>query len=168
MDTLMLTRAAGVSQFSLCHCQTSINTPLAPLSIKSGIFFQLSTEYFLSKDWRSHLKKKKKRGHQTAESFCRASNFKDLQSYIHQLLFMWTQVKDSNLCLSFFYVKLETLGVFPSLFHFPVVKNILCNTRDMSSIPDQGTKIPNATEQLSPHATTRESVRCIKRSHIMQ
>ena len=35
-------------------------------------------------------------------------------------------------------------------------------------IPGGETKIPRATEQLSPCATTRESVPCNKRSHMMQ
>ena len=33
----------------------------------------------------------------------------------------------------------------------PVVKNPPCNAEDAGSIPDQGTKIPRATGQLSPH-----------------
>ena len=40
----------------------------------------------------------------------------------------------------------------------PVVKNPLCNAGDMGSTPGQGTKIPHALEQLSPHATTTEPV----------
>ena len=39
-----------------------------------------------------------------------------------------------------------------------MVKNLPCNVRDVSSIPDWGTKIPHAKEQLSPHATSRELV----------
>ena len=42
----------------------------------------------------------------------------------------------------------------------PVVKNPLCNARDVGSTRDWGTKIPRAMEQLSQHTTTRESVRC--------
>ena len=42
----------------------------------------------------------------------------------------------------------------------PVVKNLPSNARDMGSIPGRGTKIPHATEQLSPRATTREKAEC--------
>ena len=35
-----------------------------------------------------------------------------------------------------------------------VVKNPPCNVEDMGSIPDWGTKIPHAEEQLSPWAKT--------------
>ena len=35
-----------------------------------------------------------------------------------------------------------------------VVKNLLCDVRDMCSIPGQGTDIPHPVEQLSPHAVT--------------
>jgi len=42
----------------------------------------------------------------------------------------------------------------------PVVKNPLCNARDMGSIPDRGTRIPHAMEHLSQHTTTREFVHC--------
>ena len=37
----------------------------------------------------------------------------------------------------------------------PVVKNPPSNARDAGSIPGQGTKIPRAVEQQSPHATIR-------------
>ena len=37
----------------------------------------------------------------------------------------------------------------------PVVKNPPCNTVDMGSIPGRGTKIPLASEQLSPCRTSR-------------
>ena len=37
-----------------------------------------------------------------------------------------------------------------------MVKNLLSNAGVMGSIPDQGTKIPHATGQLSLCATTRE------------
>ena len=40
----------------------------------------------------------------------------------------------------------------------PVVKNLPCKAGDTGSIPGWGTKIPHAEEQLTPHATTRESV----------
>ena len=38
----------------------------------------------------------------------------------------------------------------------PVVKNPPCNAGDAGLIPGQGTKIPHAVGQLSPHATTTE------------
>ena len=41
----------------------------------------------------------------------------------------------------------------------PVVKNPPSNAGDVGSIPGQGTKIPHASGQLSPRATTREPVR---------
>ena len=40
----------------------------------------------------------------------------------------------------------------------PVVKNLPYNAGDMGSIHSQGTKIPHAVGQLSPHATTTELV----------
>ena len=49
------------------------------------------------------------------------------------------------------FIKLKT-------WHFlegPVVKNPPFNAGDGGSIPDQGNKIPLATGQLSPRATTR-------------
>ena len=48
----------------------------------------------------------------------------------------------------------NSLGDFP---HDPV-KTLPCNTGDEGSIPGQGTKIPHALEQLSLHATTRDSL----------
>ena len=38
----------------------------------------------------------------------------------------------------------------------PVVGSCPSNAGDMGSIPDQGTRIPHASEQLSPCATTAE------------
>ena len=38
----------------------------------------------------------------------------------------------------------------------PEVKNLPCNAGNADSIPDAGTKIPHASGQLSPCATTRE------------
>ena len=38
----------------------------------------------------------------------------------------------------------------------PVVKNPSCNAGDAGLIPGQGTKIPHAAGQRSPHATTTE------------
>ena len=37
-----------------------------------------------------------------------------------------------------------------------MIKNLPCNAGDMGSIPDQGTKIPHAVEQLSLHATVKD------------
>ena len=42
----------------------------------------------------------------------------------------------------------------------PVVKELPCHARDRSSIPSQGTKIPRASGQLSPYATTAEPTPC--------
>ena len=39
----------------------------------------------------------------------------------------------------------------------PVVRNLPCNSRDASSIPCWGTKIPHAMGQLSPCITAKES-----------
>ena len=35
-----------------------------------------------------------------------------------------------------------------------VVKSLPCNAEDEGSVPGRGTKIPHATEQLTPHTTT--------------
>ena len=40
----------------------------------------------------------------------------------------------------------------------PVEKNLPSNVGDVGLIPGWGTKIPHATGQLSPHATTTEFV----------
>ena len=37
-----------------------------------------------------------------------------------------------------------------------MVKNLPCNAGDMGSVPDQGTKIPHAWEQLSPTSAATE------------
>ena len=50
----------------------------------------------------------------------------------------------------------------------PVVKNPPSNAGDMGSIPGQGTKIPHATGQLSPHATTTDLARLNKRACVQQ
>ena len=50
----------------------------------------------------------------------------------------------------------------------PVVKNLLFNAGDESLIPGWGTKIPHATGQLCPCATTREAVPCNERSRVPQ
>ena len=39
-----------------------------------------------------------------------------------------------------------------------MVENVPCNAGHMGLIPAQGIKTPHAMEQLSPYATTRESV----------
>ena len=38
----------------------------------------------------------------------------------------------------------------------PVVENAPCKTEDKDLIPGQGTKIPYASEQLSPHTASTE------------
>ena len=38
-----------------------------------------------------------------------------------------------------------------------MVKNLPCNAEDVSSISGQETKIPHASEQLSPRASTTEA-----------
>ena len=50
----------------------------------------------------------------------------------------------------------------------PVVKNPPSNAGDMSSIPGRGTKIPHATAQLSPCATTTELSRLNERAGVLQ
>ena len=40
----------------------------------------------------------------------------------------------------------------------PVVKNLPCNAEDVGSVSGWRTKIPHASEELSPHTATRESV----------
>ena len=45
-------------------------------------------------------------------------------------------------------------GTFPG---GPVVKNLPSNTGDVGSIPDQGTKIPQAVEYGRPHAAATEA-----------
>ena len=52
--------------------------------------------------------------------------------------------------------KVQTSRDFPG---GPVVKNPPSNAGDAGSIPGRGTKIPRATGQLSPSATTTELVR---------
>ena len=47
-----------------------------------------------------------------------------------------------------------------------MVKNPPCSARDTSLVPDQGTKIPHASEQLSPHTMTTESMLCNERSNM--
>ena len=49
----------------------------------------------------------------------------------------------------------KTTGDFPG---GPVLKNPPSKAGDTGQIPGQGTKIPHATGQLSPCATTREAV----------
>ena len=47
----------------------------------------------------------------------------------------------------------------------PVVRNPPANAGDTDLIPGLGTKMPCASEQLSPHATTTEPMLPHKRSH---
>ena len=49
-----------------------------------------------------------------------------------------------------------------------MVKNLPYNTGDGGSIPDRGTGIPPAAEQISPRATATESTHHKERSRIMQ
>ena len=49
-----------------------------------------------------------------------------------------------------------------------MVKSLPCSTGDSGLIPGQGTKLPRAAEQLSPCATTRESMGRNGRSHMPQ
>ena len=49
----------------------------------------------------------------------------------------------------------NAMGDFPG---GPVVKNLPSNAGNVSSIPDQGTKIPHAKGQLSPHTETTKPV----------
>ena len=68
--------------------------------------------------------------------------------------------------LNFFFFFKGYLGDFPGGL---VVKNLPCNDRDAGSIPDCGTKIPHAVEQLvSPGTTTREFLCHNEISHMMQ
>ena len=48
----------------------------------------------------------------------------------------------------------------------PVVKNLPCNTGDPGSIPGQGTKVPQATGQLSPEATQKRPIMIQGRSQV--
>ena len=50
----------------------------------------------------------------------------------------------------------------------PVVKNPLWNLGNTGSIPGQGTKVPQTTEQLSLSTATSGSVHHNKRSHMLQ
>ena len=51
--------------------------------------------------------------------------------------------------------RLKFLGDFPG---GPIIKNPPCNAGDAGSTPGQGARIPHAVEQLSPLATTKESM----------
>ena len=57
------------------------------------------------------------------------------------------------------------MGGFPG---GPVVKSPPCNAGEVGLIPGQRTKISYAKEQLSPSASTRESMCCNERFHMMQ
>ena len=50
----------------------------------------------------------------------------------------------------------------------PAVKDPPYNAGDVGSIPGQGTKIPNATGQLSPHVTTTELTCLNERARVPQ
>ena len=50
----------------------------------------------------------------------------------------------------------------------PVAKNPPCNAADSGFILGQGIKIRQAKQQLSPWASTRESMRHSEKSHMMQ
>ena len=72
-------------------------------------------------------------------------------------------------------VSMQNLGIESYCVDFPgrpVVNNFPCNEGDTGSIPGQGTKIPQASEQLRLHATTKthsipqqRSMHCSERSH---
>ena len=49
-----------------------------------------------------------------------------------------------------------------------MVKNPPSNAGDAGSIPGQGTKIPRAAGQLSPHTMTAELARLNERAHVPQ
>ena len=49
-----------------------------------------------------------------------------------------------------------------------MVKNLPSNAGDVGSIPGQGTKIPHAAGQLSPHATTTELTHLNVTAHVPQ
>ena len=49
-----------------------------------------------------------------------------------------------------------------------VVKNLLCDARDMLLIPGRGTKIPRAAEQLNPRGATTEPTPGNEKSCMMQ
>ena len=49
-----------------------------------------------------------------------------------------------------------------------MVKNLPSNAGDTGSIPGQGTKIPHAMGQLSPHATTTELMCLNERARVPQ
>ena len=50
----------------------------------------------------------------------------------------------------------------------PVVKNLPYNAGAVGLIPGQGTKIPHAVGQLSPHATTTELTCLNERACVLQ
>ena len=47
----------------------------------------------------------------------------------------------------------------------PVVKNPPCSAEEAGSVPDWETKIPHATQQVSPRATTVETMHHNRRVH---
>ena len=66
-------------------------------------------------------------------------------------------------CISFWVWEIRGKWDFPG---GPGVKNPPSNAGDAGSIPGQGTKIPHAAGQLSPHATTTEPM--CSRAHVAQ
>ena len=88
------------------------------------------------------------------------------QAAVHGVAKSWTQFNDFHFTFHFWKVDQKTVHFFhvflkKETWDFPdgpVVKNPPCNAEDAGSIPDQGTKIPRATGQLSPHTIMRESV----------
>ena len=49
----------------------------------------------------------------------------------------------------------------------PVVKNLLCNTGDVGSMPGQGTKIAHVSKQLSLPTVTTEPKHHSQRIHVL-
>ena len=66
---------------------------------------------------------------------------------------LFAEVSSQIIFLVLAFLKKLNFRDFPSC---PVVKNLPSNAGDEDLIPGQGTKIPNATGQLSLHATTTE------------
>ena len=46
----------------------------------------------------------------------------------------------------------------------PLIQNPPCSAGDAGSIPGQGTKLPHAAEQLSPHTATTEPTHLSQRT----
>ena len=58
-------------------------------------------------------------------------------------------------CWQCFNRKLKNAEIYRNFPGDPVVKNQPCNSGDAGLIPVQGTKVPHAAGQLSPHTTAR-------------